>query len=143
MVFQPLSLTNTYFEWLTTTNQIITSLNLNTAPIAFNTANAAFANGNTNFVVVQSAFGQANTARTQANAAFDQANTSNNLTVANTGSIIGSRNILNFVPGGNVSITFTDDAAGNRINVNISAIVSNNFLTMLTRDGNTVNVAIN
>jgi hypothetical protein len=147
MVFQPLSLTNTYFEWLTTTNQIITSLNLNTAPIAFNTANAAFANGNanfiilqtvsgvanaafangnTNFVTLQSAFDTANAAFANGNttheiaiAAFNQANTANNLTVANTGTVVGSRNVLNFVPGANVVITFADDEVGNRVNVSI------------------------
>lgn len=88
----------------------------------FNAANAAFANGNTNFGIIQSAFGQANTARDQANSAFEKANLANNLTVANTGVVVGSRNVLNFVPGGNVVITFADDAVGNRVNVSISAV---------------------
>ena len=96
---------------------------------AFGAANASFANGNTNFGTTVAAFSvanagiiQANTARDHANNAFAAANVANNLTVANTGTIIGSRNILNFVPGGNVVITFADDAVGNRINVSISAI---------------------
>jgi hypothetical protein len=96
---------------------------------AFGAANSAFANGNTNFGTTVAAFSvansgiiQANTARDHANSAFAAANVANNLTVANTGTIIGSRNILNFVPGGNVVITFADDAVGDRINVSISAI---------------------
>ena len=96
---------------------------------AFAAANASFANGNTNFGTTVAAFSvanagiiQANTARDQANAAFVAANVANNLTVANTGTIIGSRNILNFVPGGNVVITFADDTVGNRVNVSISAV---------------------
>jgi len=109
---------------VTRTSQLITAYNTLEANGAINSS-----------ITAQTAFGVAN-------AAFQAANVANNLTVANTGNIIGSRNILNFIPGGNVSITFTDDVVGNRINVGISAIVSNTFLTMLTRDGNIINVAV-
>jgi hypothetical protein len=95
---------------------------------AFSAANASFANGNTNFTTLQTVFGAANAAFSNANtthtlaiAAFTQANTANNLTVANTGTVVGSRNVLNFIPGGNVTISFADDAAGNRVNVTIAA----------------------
>ncbi len=98
---------------------------------AFNAANASFANGNTNFTTLQTVFGVANAAFANANtthtlaiAAFTQANTANNLTVANTGTVVGSRNVLNFIPGANVVITFTDDAVGNRVNVSIDSVSS-------------------
>jgi hypothetical protein len=98
------------------------------ANAAFAAANASFANGNTNFTTLQTVFGVANAAFANANtthtlaiAAFTQANVANNLTVANTGTVVGSRNVLNFIPGGNVTISFADDAVGNRVNVTISA----------------------
>lgn len=101
------------------------------ANAAFLAANSAFANGNTNFTTLQTVFGAANAAFSNANtthtlaiAAFTQANTANNLTVANTGTVVGSRNVLNFIPGANVVITFTDDAVGNRVNVSIDSVSS-------------------
>lgn len=98
---------------------------------SFAAANASFANGNTNFTTLQTVFGAANAAFSNANtthtlaiAALTQANTANNLTVANTGTVVGSRNVLNFIPGANVVITFTDDAVGNRVNVSIDSVSS-------------------
>ena len=95
---------------------------------AFAAANASFANANSthtltiaSFDAANAAFANANTTHTLAIAAFTQANTANNLTVANTGTVVGSRNVLNFIPGGNVTISFADDAAGNRVNVTIAA----------------------
>ena len=41
MAIQTLTLANTYFEWLTTTNQIITNLNLDVSNAAFTQANLA------------------------------------------------------------------------------------------------------
>lgn len=129
-----------------------TNLLSNTSTIAaFNAANASFANGNTNFGTTVAAFSvanagiiQANTARDQANAAFVAANVANNLTVANTGTIIGSRNILNFVPGGNVVITFADDAVGNRVNVSISAVGGLSYTSNIgDAVANTFNIAHN
>jgi hypothetical protein len=58
---------------------------------------------------------------TIASAAFDRANIANNLPVQKSGTIIGTRNALNFIEGSNVTITVADDSVGNRINVTIAA----------------------
>ena len=125
--------------------------NFTVLQVVSNVANAAFANSNTNFTIFQVAsnvanngFLQANTARIHANNAYLAANVANNLTVANTGNIIGSRNILNFVPGEKIVITLADDEAGNRINVNISAVGALSFTSNVGNAvANTFNIAHN
>jgi hypothetical protein len=72
MAIANVSLNDTFFEWMTTTNQVIVSLDQNdTLTYAvYDQANTAYGQGNT-------AYNQANTAYNQANAAYDQANTAN------------------------------------------------------------------
>ena len=85
-------------------------------------ANAAFLQANNANIYAFGAHTTANSAQVHANAAFLQANISNNLPVQNSGVLISSRNALNFIQGGNVTITIADDSVGNRVNVTISAI---------------------
>ena len=50
------------------------------------------------------------------------ANTTNQkVTVQNNGVAVGSEPAINFIPGGNVTLTVTDDAGNNRSNVTINA----------------------
>lgn len=41
--------------------------------------------------------------------------------IANTGSLIGTRKRINFVPGSNITLTTADDSGNNRVNVTIAA----------------------
>ena len=64
------------------------------------------------------------------------ANTTQQLvTVQNNGTAVGTRQIHNFIPGTNITITTADDAANGRANVTIS---TSGFGTMATQNANAV-----
>jgi hypothetical protein len=66
--------------------------------------------------------GTANTALLVGSTAFDRANVANNVPIQRAGSLIGTRNKINFIQGSNITLTVSDDSAGDRVNVSISAI---------------------
>lgn len=57
--------------------------------------------------------------------------------VQNNGVTTGTRQIVNFVPGTNITITTADDAAGGRVNVTVS---TSGLGTMATQNANNVNI---
>lgn len=66
------------------------------------------------------------------------ANTTQQLVgVQNNGVAVGTRQIVNFIPGTNITLTTADDSGGGRVNVTIS---TSGLGTMATQDANNVNI---